>query len=169
FGNVLLLLDRSTESGESASQAIEDAKPAGALFSGVEVKSAVKPDVLIPLYESINRTADDLPYTPHFETLYSAYASKLETRPTRQEVWRHLLNLRKAGKLPKLGEARSRPPKVDPEAEAQLRNLVGDDIGKRDRLPYTERFDAIVNEFNATQARRLSPHLVWRIVARLAK
>jgi len=32
-----------------------------------------------------------------------------------------------------------------------------------------ERFDALVNEFNKTQPRRLSPHLVWRIVAKLAK
>jgi catechol 2,3-dioxygenase-like lactoylglutathione lyase family enzyme len=168
FGNVLLLLDRTTEA--SASHAIvEDAKPAGALFAGLEQKVAVKAEALGEIYQSINRTADDLPYTPHFESLYSSYASKLEQKPTRQEVWRHLLNLRKAGKLPKLGEARSRPPKIDAESESRLRELLGADVGKRDRLPYTKRFDDLVNEFNKTQPRRLSPHLVWRIVARLAK
>ena len=129
----------------------------------------MKADALAAIYESIGRTADDLPYTPHFESLYSSYAGQLDTKPTRQEVWRHLLNLRKAGKLPKLGEARSRPPKVDPEHATLLRELLGEEIGKRDRLPYTERFDQLVNDFNKTQQRRLSPHLVWRLVATLAK
>jgi len=47
--------------------------------------------------------------------------------------------------------------------------LLGDDIGRRDRLPYTERFDKLVDQFNQTQKRPLSPHLVWRLVAKLAK
>jgi catechol 2,3-dioxygenase-like lactoylglutathione lyase family enzyme len=168
FGNVLLLLDRSTEAS-AAQGAIEDAKPPGALFAGIEARVSPKADALASIYQSIGRTADDLPYTPHFESLYSSYAGHLDTKPTKQEVWRHLLNLRKAGKLPKLGEARSNPPKVDPDDEATLRELLGKDIGKRDRLPYTDRFNTIVNNFNKTKPRKLSPHLVWRIVARLAK
>ena len=32
-----------------------------------------------------------------------------------------------------------------------------------------ETFDEIVNQFNKTQGRPLSPHLVWRLVATLAK
>src|SRR5205823_3814920 len=82
-------------------------------------------------------------------------------QPTRQEVWRHLLNLRKGGKLPKLGEAKSPAPPVTPESREQLREMLGEDIGKRDRLPYTPRFEQLVDEFNKTQPRRLSPHLVW--------
>ena len=108
--------------------------------------------------------------TPRFESLYEPYVAKFhDPKPSRAEVWRHLLNLRKAGKLPKLGEAKSRPPKIEPEDERRLRELLGPDIGKRDRLPYTDRFDQLVNEFNQSLPRRLSPHLVWRIVARLAK
>jgi hypothetical protein len=43
-------------------------------------------------------------------------------------------------------------------------------MGKRDRLPYTQKFDRIVDEFNKGRVgRRLSPHLVWRLVATLAK
>ena len=169
FGNVLLLLDRSTEGSGAA--AVEDAKaPGGGLFAGVEQKVPVKRDVLATIYQHIGRTADDLPYTPHFETLYRSYAEQHgEAKPTRQEVWRHLLNMRKAGQLPKLGDARSKPPPVSDEARAQLREMLGSDIGKRDRLPYTPRFDEIVNGFNQTQSRRLSPHLVWRLVATLAK
>ncbi len=118
----------------------------------------------------MGRTADDLPYTPHFESLYGDYIAKFtDAKPSRGEVWRHLLNLRKGGKLPKLGEARSPAPDVSPGDRATLRDLLGDAIGKRDRLPYTPRFEQLVNDFNRTQSRPLSPHLVWRLVATLAK
>ena len=52
-----------------------------------------------------------------------------EPRPTRAEVWRHLLTLRKGGNLPKLGPARSRPPAVSAEDRAHLREMLGADIG----------------------------------------
>ena len=168
YGNVLLLIDRSTES--SAGTQIEDGKTSGSLFAGVEPKVAVKREELSSIYQEIGRTADDLPYTPHFEKLFSSYAAYyVEPKPTRAEVWRHLLNLRKGGKLPKLGEARSTPPPVPDEDRQRLREMLGADIGKRDRLPYTKRFDEIVDSFNRTQPRAISPHLVWRLVATLAK
>lgn len=172
FGTVLMLLDRTTESAATSGEsAIEDAKSAGgSLFSGVESRLSVKRDVLVKAYEKIGRTADDLPYTPHFESLFSSYAGAHgETKPTRAEAWRHLLNLRKGGKLPKMGEARSKPPAIDEETRHKLRELLGKDIGKRDRLPYTPRFDQLVDEFNRTRPRPFSPHIVWRLVATLAK
>lgn len=170
FGTVLLLIDRTTE--QSAGQAVEDARAPTALFAGVEADTKLKgqPERLALVYEKIGRTADDLPYTPHFETLYSDYVAQLDPKPTRQEVWRQLLNLRKKrGKLVKLGEARSKPPEISEEARASLKNLLGEEIGKRDRLPYTSRFDALVDTFNKGQPRPISPHLVWRLVATLAK
>ncbi|HEX8915238.1 MAG TPA: VOC family protein [Humisphaera sp.] len=170
FGTVLLILDRTTEQ-QAGKAVVEDAKAPGALFAGVEAetKSKGKPEVLIREYEKIGRTADDLPYTPHFETIFRGYGAQLDPPPTRQEVWRQLLNLRKAGKLPKMGEAKSKPPEVSPEHKAKLREMLGADIGKRDRLPYSPRFDQLVDQFNKTQPRPLSPHLVWRLVATLAK
>jgi len=168
FGTVLLIIDRSTES--SAGNQIEDTRAGGSLFAGVEQRVAPKRDELSQIYVAIGRTADDLPYTPHFETLFNNYSARFpEPKPTRAEVWRHLLNLRKGGKLPKLGEARSTPPPVSDEDRARLREMLGDDIGRRDRLPYTPRFDQLVDTFNRTQPRAISPHLVWRLVATLAK
>ena len=118
FGHVLMLLDRSTESGAHR-PTVEDAKSTGTLFAGVEPRAPVKRDLLIQLYLKIGRTADDLPYTPHFESLYEPYAAmQADPKPNRAEVWRHLLNLRKGGKLPKLGEARARiRPKFRPNHE----------------------------------------------------
>src|SRR3954453_1039551 len=123
------LLDRSAPGGsskDSGDDHVEDAKPAGGLFAGVEHRVAAKKDALIKLYQKLGRTADDLPYTPHFESLYEPYAAHYtDPKPSRAEVWRHLLNLRKAGKLPKLGEARSKPPDVSPEDRELLRKLLG--------------------------------------------
>jgi catechol 2,3-dioxygenase-like lactoylglutathione lyase family enzyme len=168
FGHVLMLLDRSTE-GDVAVH-VEDAKQSGALFAGIEQRAPVKKDLLIQLYQKIGRTADDLPYTPHFESLYEPYAaSQSDPKPSRAEVWRHLLNLRKAGKLPKLGEARSKPPDIPAEARDVLGKLLGEAKGKRDRLPYTEKFDAIADAFNKTLPRPMAPHLIWRVIATLAK
>lgn len=164
FGNVLLLLDRTGTGAQ-----IEDAKAPGTLFAGVVAAPKVNREELMRIYEQIGRTADDLPYTPQFELLYGRYTSGQTPPASRQDVWRQLLNLRKAGKLPKLGEARSRPPDVPTEARQQLRTMLGASIGRRDRLPYTKRFDELVDEFNKTFARPLSPHLVWRLVATLAK
>jgi catechol 2,3-dioxygenase-like lactoylglutathione lyase family enzyme len=170
FGNVLRLLDRTAP---PAGPAADDAAAAGALFAGVELiepQPAGQRDLLIQIYQQIGRTADDLPYTPQFEELYRQYSARQpKPRPTRREVWRHLLNLRKGGKLPRLGEAPSPSPQVSPEAEQTLRRLLGKELGKRDRLPYSERFDRLVDDFNKTQSRPLGPHLVWRLVARLAK
>lgn len=172
FGNVLLLLDRSADSSSAGGAAVvEDGKSAGGtLFAGIEQRTPAKRELLAKLYEKVGRTADDLPYTPHFESLYGGYvADRAEPKPTRGEVWRHLLNMRKAGKLPKLGEARSPAPEIAPELRQKLKEMLGEDIGRRDRLPYSPRFDEIVNQFNKTQTRPLSPHLVWRLVATLAK
>ncbi len=168
FGMVLMILDRMTE----GSAALEDGRPPdqAGLFPGTLVRASPKPEALIAIYERIGRTADDLPYTPHFEQLYRDYSAMFGDQPPgRDEVWRHLLNLRKGSKLPRLGEARSIPPPISDEDRAKLRSALGEEIGKRDRLPYTDRFDQLVDEFNRTQPRALSPHLIWRLVATLAK
>lgn len=166
FGQILLLLDRTAETHSQH----EDVQQGTTLFAGIEAPSAPKRDLLVTLYEAVGRTADDLPYTPHFETLYEPYiAAHAKPKPSRAEVWRHLLNLRKAGKLPRLGEARSKPPTLDLPQRHALRELLGKDLGKRDRLPYTPRFDELVDGFNKTLPRPLSPHLIWRAVATLAK
>lgn len=165
FGVLLDIADRSLEA--------EAEPPSDRLFDG-EASRAVahKPDraKLAEIYAKLGRTADDLPYTTHFETLYDAYACCFaDPKPSHAEVWRHLLTTRKAGALPKLGAARSTPPEIDDVDRARLRNLLAADIGKRDRLPYSSRFDDLVAAFNADRRRPYSPHQIWRLVATMAK
>ncbi|MEM8739744.1 MAG: hypothetical protein AAGG38_14875 [Planctomycetota bacterium] len=138
-------------------------------------------DLLAAAYARQDRTLDDLPYTPEFEALYvSMYGPDGRDAPptagqpeqTRAHVFRRLQNLRKAGKLPKLGRAKAPPPRIQPDQEAQLVQLVEAQLGqlsKRDQLPYQPGFDHLADRFNAATGLSLSRHDLWRIIAKLAK
>jgi catechol 2,3-dioxygenase-like lactoylglutathione lyase family enzyme len=169
FGIVLLLIDRACVADEQQ-PAAEDARAGGVLFPGVRVPLRPRRGDLVRLYEAIGRTADDLPYTPQFEKFFEEYAATFdEPQPDRAEAWRHLLNIRKRGDLPKLGEARSQPPSVSPEDRQRLLHALGDDRKTRDRLPYTRRFEELTDIYNRGTDRPLNPHQLWRLIATLAK
>jgi len=161
FGVVMLIIDRST-----AADAVEDARPAAGLFPGVMPRASVRRKTLVSIYVDVGRTADDLPYTPHFEQYVAAAP---EPKPDRAEVWRHLLTTRKAGKLPRMGEAASSPPDLSADEKRELRELIGKDIGKRDRLPYSVRFGEIADAFNRGRRRPIAAHQLWRAIATLSK
>jgi predicted enzyme related to lactoylglutathione lyase len=169
FGNVLAITDRGDDTHEG--DALRTGPEDGALFDDAAAEDpAIDKAALIEVYVQLGRTADDLPYTRHFEELYTLYTRRLpDPKPTANEVWRQLLTLRKSGKLPKLGPATSKPPALEPEDREHLRNMLGSDIGRRDRLPYTEQFDELVIAFNKRFARPFTPHVIWRLVATLAK
>jgi len=127
-------------------------------------------ELLISVYHRQGRTLDDLPYTPEFDVISEAMGA--ETLPARAALFRRLHNLRKAAKLPRLGRAAEKPPRIAPEHEVMLVELVEQAIGKlslRDQLPYTDTFDDLVVTLNARAGLSLSPHSVWRIIAKLAK
>jgi hypothetical protein len=127
--------------------------------------------LLIATYEQFGRTLDALPYTSEFERLHAALAAAGDTR-SRREVFHRLHNLRKAGKLPRLGRAEDTPVRLTPEDEALLIDLVATaagSLGQRDRLPFTPAFDDLNITFNARTGRDLQPHDLWRLIAKLAK
>jgi cephalosporin-C deacetylase-like acetyl esterase len=127
-------------------------------------------DQLVAAYERAGRTLDDLPYTPEWAALFAEVEPGTGLRE--REAFHRLHNLRKAGKLPRMGRANSSPPTIDRVEEADLAGrvtrLVGS-LGQRDRLPFTPEFDRLVLEFNTATGRNLGPHDVWRLVAKLAK
>jgi len=129
-------------------------------------------DLLTSVYQKLGRTLDDLPYTPQFDALYDAMYGALDDGPPRGVVFRRLHNLRKAGKLPRLGRAPGQPPRIDAEHEALLIRVVEAEhgpISTRDQLPYTDAFDRIAARFNAEAGLSLTHHDLWRILAKLAK
>lgn len=170
FGVMLQITDRTLDAASEPSAAETFDAGGGSLFGeGATSHKADRPR-LAKLYAELGRTADDLPYTTHFETLHDVYAGAFAPpKPDHAETWRHLLTTRKAGELPKLGAARSKPPEISDEDRRRLREMLGEDIGKRDRLPYTPRFEELVAAFNDGRRRRFSPHQVWRLVAMLSK
>jgi cephalosporin-C deacetylase-like acetyl esterase len=124
---------------------------------------------LIAAYVSAGRTLDDLPYTEEFNRVYRAAGVPGKAE---REVFHRLQNLRKAGKLPKLGRPVSSPPRIDEREETSLAQLVVagvGSLGQRDQLPYSDQFEPLVAAFNQRTGRNLSPHDVWRLIAKLAK
>ena len=151
------------------------APPAPGSLFGVdaahEAPSGADLSPLIDAYQRVGRTLDDLPYTADFESIYAAGAKAI-AGATKHQIFHKLHNLRKAGKLPRVGRSETLPVKLEPAEEAWLRSRVEQTVaslGQRDQLPYDARFDAIVEAFNAHTGRTLEPHAVWRLVAKLAK
>jgi hypothetical protein len=122
--------------------------------------------LLISVYQRAGRTLDDLPYTADFDGICHAVDMPHRT------VLHRLMNLRKAGKLPRMGRAPSLAVRLEAEEEQRLLGMVTDavgSVGQRDQLPYTPAFDAIVQGFNSETGRSLEAHDVWRLIAKLAK
>jgi hypothetical protein len=135
---------------------------------GSEVSLAEDEQRLIEAYQEQGRTLDDLPYTDEFETIHQQAGAD----QTRQQVFHKLQNLRKAGRLPRVGRAVEKPPITTAEQEQILTEIVQRYISRlslRDQLPYTPGFDELVAAFNARTGLQFSPHQVWRVVAKLAK
>ncbi len=129
-------------------------------------------ELLVSAYKRQGRTLDDLPYTHEFEVLYLAITGGESPAVSRQQLFHRLHNLRKAGKLPRLGKAQGERPRLSPDHETMLAGLVCAQVGqlsKRDQLIYSDAFDTIVNTFNNLAGLNLSPHDTWRIIAKLAK
>lgn len=130
-------------------------------------------ELLISVYQKQGRTLDDLPYTPQFDAIYAGMYGEADDAPPRARVFRRLHNLRKAGKLPRLGRAAGSPPRIDKAHEQLLISVTEAElslpISHRDQLPYTDIFDRIVARFNAEAGLSLSHHDLWRILAKLAK
>ncbi len=140
------------------------------LFPGISTLG-LDDEMLIVAYGQVGRTLDDLPYTPEFERLYRAVDGEARGASQR-DVLHRLHNLRKAGKLPKVGRTKIAPPRIDRKEEEFLERAVIDrtgSLGQRDQLPFTAKFDALVESFNQRFNRGLEPHDLWRLVAKLAK
>ncbi len=159
------------------SPAIKEPKPAslfptsGKNGADSDRDAGLKFDSLIAAYKQCGRTLDDLPYTDEFESLFTS-TQRTYPEMDKYQMFRRLHNLRKAGKLPKSGKAATLPVKLQLKEESWLRDQVVKTVGslgQRDQLPYGGQFDALVEQFNAHTGRTLSPHDVWRLVAKLAK
>lgn len=128
-------------------------------------------EAIVRAYESAGITLDALPYTEAFEKLISQLQHQSPTADHRA-VFHRLHNLRKAGKLPRLGRAPTSPPVLSHEHEQLLIALVTTEagsLGQRDQLPYTDAFDRVAAAFAKQTGLNLAHHDLWRVIAKLAK
>ena len=148
-------------------ETVRETQPA--LFAADPARPPPDDARLIAAYAQAGRTLDDLPYTAEFESICTALGSAASDR---RAVLHRLHNLRKAGRLPKLGRPSGKPPAISPEEEGALSALVSEacgGLGKRDRLPYAPEFDTVAERFQAATGRAMQPHDLWRLIAKLAK
>ncbi|MCA9272255.1 MAG: hypothetical protein KDA31_04330 [Phycisphaerales bacterium] len=141
----------------------------GSLFG--EVSRDAQDEAIVGAYENVGTTLDALPYTPEFEKLIEI-VRETDADAEHRAVFHRLHNLRKAGKLPRMGRASSSPPVIDYEHEQLLVRLVADEVGslgQRDQLPYTDGFDRVAGAFANQTGLNLSQHDLWRVIAKLAK
>jgi len=142
----------------------------GSLF-GNDIERDAKDAAIVAAYEQAGRTLDDLPYTAEFERLMSI-AKITDDSAEHRKVFHRLHNLRKAGKLPRLGRGGSTPPSLSFEDQQSLIGLVAAEVGslgQRDQLPYTDGFDRVFDGFSRQTGLNLSRHDLWRVIAKLAK
>ncbi len=126
---------------------------------------------LVDAYERIGRTLDDMPYTSTFDELVKLARANGDTRPESQ-IFNRLANLRKSGRLPRVGRWGDPPFRLTRREQDKLFEMLLDllgSAGKRDRLPYTQEFDQIYEQFKSELNPALSKHDVWRLIARVAK
>lgn len=141
----------------------------GSLFGGASRDA--HDQAIVDAYEGVGVTLDALPYTDAFEKLMSLVLES-DAELAHRAVFHRLHNLRKAGKLPRLGRAGSSPPVLDFEHEQMLVSLVSGEVGslgQRDQLPFTDGFDRVAAEFARRTGLNLSHHDLWRVIAKLAK
>ena len=141
----------------------------GGLFGAISADD--RDEELVRAYERAGRTLDDLPYTPEFDAIYSESGGD-GAWSSRREAFHRLHNLRKASRLPRMGRAAGESMKVTASEEARLTEMVTlrvGTLGQRDQLIFTPAFDEIVQAFNAATGRSLSPHDLWRLLAKIAK
>lgn len=126
---------------------------------------------LVELYSRLGRPSDDLPYSADLQELMAALRAAGDTRSEREVVAR-LMRLRKAGRLPRA----TRPSTPIGDVTTDDVELLGDllrrqlgALGSRDRLPYSDEFELLRQQYNERASRPLDPHRFWRLVARVSK
>lgn len=145
----------------------------GTLFGSDDERERAdaRDEAIVRAYAAEGRTLDALPYTEAFERLYVA-AGGDGAWGGPAAAFRRVHNLRKAGKLPRLGRSGVRPIRVSSREEQILGELVAaavGTLGQRDQLPFDPRFDEVHAAFRRRSGRDLSRHDFWRLVAKIAK
>ena len=114
---------------------------------------------------------DALPYTSEFGKIKKKLSQKAGRPFTDAEAWQLVSKIGKYGGAAIKGERKRAPrtPTLTEDQQLEILRLLPDGTGRRDDLPYTEKFDDLHRRFNKLTRSQLTQHEFWRGLSRVAK
>lgn len=112
---------------------------------------------------------DSLPYHNQFDEIYNKYTSAGLPNLSRHEFWILLSNAGKKGGAKQLSRKQLATVPITQEERFELLRLCPENIGSRDRLPYTTEFEYMYEQFKVHTERNLTKNDFWRALSKTAK
>src|SRR5579862_2691589 len=138
-------------------------------FSWAAPPLAPEDEKLVAAYEKIGKPLDLLPFTDDFEKLMNELEQEA-TDEKKAEIFRRLLNLRKAGRLPRANSiidaaAEGIPISADDQELLSAYKRIDRPL---DALPYTEYFEKLIDELGKSKTPAIK-HAVFQRLLSLRK
>lgn len=112
---------------------------------------------------------DSLPYHPSFQDLYNKYKKKKLPELSKHEFWLLLSNAGKKGGARQLKKKKLKTIPITQEEKFELLRLCPENVGGRDRLPYTTEFEHMYRRFKLHTGRNINKNEFWRALTKTAK
>jgi predicted AAA+ superfamily ATPase len=112
---------------------------------------------------------DSLPYHNQFDEVYNKYTNTGLPNLSKHEFWILLSNAGKKGGAKQLSRKRLATVPITQEERFELLRLCPENIGSRDRLPYTTEFEHMYEQFKVHTERNLTKNDFWRALSKTAK
>jgi predicted AAA+ superfamily ATPase len=137
------------------------------MSSGKYTKKQIEMATNLIKHSEISR--DSLPYHSQFEEIYKKYLKSNMPNLSEHEFWLLLSTAGKKGGARQLNKIRLPLISITQEEKFELMRLCPENIGSRDRLPYTTEFDDMYGKFKVHTGRNLTKNDFWRVLSRTAK
>lgn len=112
---------------------------------------------------------DSLPYHAKYDSVYREYNKSRLPKLTRHEFWILLSNAGKSGGAKQKHRIRLSTVPLTQEEKFEMLRLCPENIGSRDRLPYTTEFEHMYKLFKVHTGRYLNKNDFWRALSKTAK
>ena len=112
---------------------------------------------------------DSLPYHKKFEELYREYRTKGFPELSRNEYWLLILRVCKQGNAKQINSVKLPPVCATEDAMRDILLLIPANAGRRNRLPYTEKFEQIYETYKRQSGTDLTQNEFWRLLLRVGK
>ncbi|MGD0654385.1 MAG: AAA family ATPase [Thermoguttaceae bacterium] len=123
--------------------------------------------ILGNLLDGATIARDPLPYTDEFSRMKKVFQEKSGRTISNADFWTALNRVGKKGGHS--GKKRTSSPKLTDLQKLEIRRLLPEGTGARDRLPYTPEFKEIHDRFSKLTQTKFSEQDFWRALSSVAK